>query len=265
MPTFHRSGASLYYETRGTGSPLLLLNGLGLDLSAWGLLADALSGRHRVVLVDARGAGRSDSPAPPYSTLQLAEDALSLLDELALGAVHVIGLSLGGLVAQELALLAPDRVRSLVLAATAARLPGRSRRLIDAWSRLVLTGADREAFCREQLAWVLGDQALDEDAAVEGWAGALLGAPAPSPQGFAGQAAACIGHDTRERAARIRAPALVLAGGDDALMPPSASEALAGLVPSARYASLPGGHAFAIESAAAFHAAVLQFLASVEA
>ncbi len=265
MPTLHRSGASLHYETRGTGSPLLLLNGLGLDLSAWGPHVDALSRRHRVVLLDARGAGGSESPEPPYSTAQLAEDAISLLEELALGPVHVTGLSLGGLVAQELALLAPDRVKSLVLSATAARLPARSRRLIDAWRRLVLAGVDREAFCREQLAWVLGDDALDQDAAVEGWTRALLAGPVPSPRGFAGQAAACVAHDTRERAARIRAPALVLAGREDAVVPASASEALARLVPGARFAALPGGHAFAIESAAGFEEAVVQFLASVDA
>ena len=265
MPTFHSSGASLHYETRGTGSPLLLLNGLGLDLSSWGPHADALARHHRVVLLDARGAGGSESPEPPYSTARLAEDALSLLEDLALGPVHVVGLSLGGLVAQELALLAPDRVKSLVLAASAARLGARSRRLIDAWRRLVLAGVDREAFCREQLAWVLGDDALDQDATVEGWTRALLSGPAPSPRGFAGQAAACVAHDTRERAARIRAPALALAGRDDAVVPVSASEALARLVPGARFAVLSGGHAFAIESAAGFGEAVEQFLASVDA
>ncbi len=179
----------------------------------------------------------------------------------------MLGLSLGGLVAQELALAAPCAIRSLVLAATAARLPGRSRRALDAWRRLVLTAADPDAFRREQLAWVLGAATLESDTAVDGIAKALAGAPPPSPQGFSAQANACIAHDARDRAGRIRAPALVLAGGGDALVPPSATEALAKLLPRARarFEAHPGGHAFLLESAEAVGAAVLAFLRSMEA
>ncbi len=265
MPDLTLDGTNLHYETRGSGSPILLLNGIGLDLSAWGPIADALARERRLVLVDARGSGRSGRAPEPCTTARLAADALALLEHLALGPVDVLGLSLGGLVAQELALAAPRAVRSLVLAATAARLPGRSRRALDAWRRLVLTAADPDAFRREQLAWVLGAATLESDTAVDGIAKALAGAPPPSPQGFSAQANACIAHDARDRAGHIRAPALVLAGGDDALVPPSATEALAKLLPRARFEAHPGGHAFLLESAEAVGAAVLAFLRSMEA
>ena len=264
MPNLTIDRRPLHYETRGSGSPLLLLNGIGLDLSAWGPIAGELARERRLVLLDMRGTGCSGAPPEPCTTARLAADALTLLDHLALGPVDVLGLSLGGLVAQELALLAPRAVRSLVLAATAARLPGRTRRALDAWRRLLLATADPDAFRREQLAWVLGAETLEDDAVVEGILAALVGAPAPSPRDFSAQADACLAHDTRERTSQIRALALVLAGKDDALVPPSATEALAKLLPRARFEVHPGGHAFLLESAGAVASSVLRFLRSIE-
>ncbi len=264
MPDISVDGTALHYETLGSGAPLLLLNGIGLDNPAWGPFPAALSHEFRVLMLDARGTGRSGSPPAPYTTAVLAGDAAALLEHLALGPAHVLGLSLGGLVAQELALSAPRSVRSLVLAATAARLPGRPRRALDAWRRLLLAGIDREAFRREQLAWVLGSASLEEDAVVEGWAAALAAAPLPHAQGFAGQAAACMAHDARERLPRVRVPALVLAGEEDALVPPAASRMLASLLPGARFEAHPGGHAFLLESGERVTASVMEFLRQVE-
>jgi 3-oxoadipate enol-lactonase len=264
MPNLTLDGTRLHFETRGSGSPLLLLNGIGLDLSAWGPIAETLARERRLVLLDARGAGRSGPPPEPCTTALLAVDALALLEHLALGPVDVLGLSLGGLVAQELALLAPGGVRSLVLAATAARLPGRTRRALDAWRRLLLAAADSDAFRREQLAWVLGSATLEDDAMTDGILAALAGSPAPSPRGFAAQAEACLAHDTRGRAPGIGCPALVLAGGEDALVPASATEGLAELLPRSRLEVHPGGHAFLLESARQAAASVLRFLRSSE-
>lgn len=257
--------SNLHHQILGSGSPLLLLNGIGLDVSAWGPIADLLARERRLILVDARGTGRSGPAPEPSTTAGMAADALALLEHLGVGAVDVLGLSLGGLVAQELALLAPARVRSLVLAATAARLPGRTRRALDAWRRLLLAGTDPDALRREQVAWVLGAATLEDDAATEGILAALAGAPPPSPRGFSAQAGACLAHDGRDRAARIDAPALVLGGSDDALVPPSATGALARLLPRARLEVHPGGHAFLLESAGAVAASVLRFLREQEA
>jgi pimeloyl-ACP methyl ester carboxylesterase len=255
----------LHHAVRGSGAPLLLLNGIGLDLQAWGPAADLLARERRLVLADARGTGGSGPSPGPATTAGMAADALALLDHLGLERVDVLGLSLGGLVAQELALLAPGRVRALVLAATAARLPGRSRRALDAWRRLIRTGADADALRREQVAWVLGTATLEDDATTELVVGAMSGAPAPSPEGYSAQCDACLAHDSGARAPGIRAPALVLGGRDDALIPPGATEALARLLPRARLETLPGGHAFLLESAAPAAEAVLRFLREVDA
>ncbi|MGE4545681.1 MAG: alpha/beta fold hydrolase [Pedobacter sp.] len=259
---FMLDGTPLYYEIAGSGPPLLLLNGIGLDLSAWGPLVQALSGERQLVLLETRGSGLSGPPPEPCTTARLAADALALLDHLSLDKVDVLGFSLGGLVAQELAILAPKRIRSLVLAATAAHLPGRSRRALDAWRRLILAGVEADAFRREQFAWIFGPATLENDALIEGALAALAGTPAPSARGFAAQADACLAHDTRERASRIAAPTLVLAGADDVLLPATAAEALAGLLPRGRFESHPGGHAFLTESTSAVATSVLQFLGS---
>jgi 3-oxoadipate enol-lactonase len=255
--------APLHYEIVGNGPPLLLLNGIGLDLSAWGPVVQELCGERQLVLLETRGSGLSGPPPDPCTTARLAADALALLDHLSLGSVDVLGLSLGGLVAQELAILAPDRIRSLVLAATAARLPGRTRRALDAWRRLLLEGVEADAFRREQFAWVFGPATLENDALIEGALATLADAPAPSARGFSAQADACLAHDTRERASRIGAPSLVLAGEDDVLLPAAAAETLAELLPRGRFERHPGGHAFLSESTRIVAASVLRFLGSV--
>jgi len=259
---FTLDGAPLHYEIVGSGPPLLLLNGIGLDLSAWGPLVQALSVERQLVLLETRGSGLSGPPPEPCTTARLAADALALLDHLSLGSVDVLGFSLGGLVAQELALLAPQRIRSLVLAATAAHLPGRTRRALDAWRRLLQAGVEADAFRREQFAWVFGSATLENDALIEGALSTLAGAPAPSELGFAAQVDACLAHDTRERASCIGAPALVFAGEDDVLLPAAAAETLAGLLPRGRFERHHGGHAFLSESTRVVAASVLRFLGS---
>ncbi|MDD2338160.1 MAG: alpha/beta fold hydrolase [Geobacteraceae bacterium] len=259
---FTLDGVPLHYEIVGSGPPLLLLNGIGLDLSAWGPLVHELCGERQLVLLDTRGSGRSGPPPEPCTTARLAADALAILDHLSLDSVDVLGFSLGGLVAQELAILAPKRIHSLVLAATAARLPGRTRHALDAWRRLLLAGVEADTFRREQFAWVFGPATLENGALIEEALTTLANSPAPSARCFSAQADACLAHDTRERASHIDAPALVLAGEDDVLLPAAESETLAELLPQGRFERHPGGHAFLSESTRVVAASVLRFLGS---
>src|SRR3954454_16425825 len=118
MPLLSVNGIDLYYEEAGDGLPLLLISGAGGKTVDWTPLLPALSERFRVVAFDNRGGGRSSAPPGPYTTRQMADDATALLDHLAITRAHVVGLSLGGMIAQELALAAPARVDRLVLLAT---------------------------------------------------------------------------------------------------------------------------------------------------
>lgn len=266
MPTVSLPHLTVYFESHGEGSPVILLNGLGLDVAAWGPQIQALSRAHRVIAFDARGVGRTSAPPPPYSVTDMASDALSLLDALEIERAHFLGLSMGGLVAQRFAIAHPSRVRSIVLAATAARLPPRARHVIDLWGRMASTETAPEVLLREQLAWAFSDAFFADERLATQVIGSLLEYPfPPSPQGIAGQAAACVGHDTRDELSRVRAPALVLSGRDDRLLPVSASQELAAGIPGAQLSILDGaGHAFCTECAERFNAQILELLAKVE-
>ncbi len=119
MPRASTSGASLYYQVHGSGGdPVLLIMGLGSDLHFWERQIPAFAARHRVIAFDNRGVGRSDKPPGPYSVAMLAADAARVLDAAAVERAHVVGLSMGGMIAQELAIAHAERVGALVLAGT---------------------------------------------------------------------------------------------------------------------------------------------------
>ena len=124
MPLIAVNGIELYYQSHGTGAPLLVLAGLGLDVSEMGTLTGPLAARFRVIAADNRGAGRSAKPPGPYSIEQMAADVAGLMDRLELPRAHVLGMSLGGRIAMALALAEPARVNRLVLVATSPRAAG---------------------------------------------------------------------------------------------------------------------------------------------
>src|SRR5438093_13182896 len=117
MATVRVNGIEVYYEEHGSGEPLLLIMGLGANAEGWYGQVPAFSREFRLIAFDNRGAGRSEKPNEPYTMRQLADDAAGLLDALEIGSAHVFGVSLGGMIAQELVLSHPPRVRALVLGA----------------------------------------------------------------------------------------------------------------------------------------------------
>src|SRR5947207_3139197 len=121
MPTVRVNGVRLFYESSGTGEPLLLIPGFACDHSIWGKVAPLLSAKHRVVSFDNRGMGESSGLEGPCSIREMADDLARLLDELGIKRADVAGHSMGGMIAQELVLAYPDRVRSLLLLASAAK------------------------------------------------------------------------------------------------------------------------------------------------
>lgn len=251
-----RAGVRLAYEVAGEGPPVLLMMGLGYARWGWGPLAPLLADRFRVVSYDNRGIGESDIPPGPYTTADLAEDALAVLDAVELDRAHVVATSLGGMAAQELALRFPERVDRLVLACTtpggdhAYPMPARTVELMQQAVTLAPDVAMRR-FVANALA---SEELVDEITRLR------LANP-PDPAGWQSQAAAGAKHDAFERLQSITAPTLLLHGTEDAVVDPRNAELLADRIPTARLELLDGcGHLFFWEEPERTAALITEFL-----
>jgi 3-oxoadipate enol-lactonase len=258
-------GVRLHYEEFGRpdGEPLLLIQGLGADKRGWIMQRRALGARYRCIALDNRGVGRSDAPPGPYDLGAMAGDAVAVLDAVGIDRAHVMGASMGGVIAQILGVLHPERVRSLVLACTACRqLPWR-RELLDEWARRAEQDGMR-AFAQEGARWLVGPRSLRRLWPILGpVSGLALGGP---PEPFVAQVHAILDADEglRLELKGIEAPTLILVGSQDILTPQGDSEELAALIPGARMAVVRGAaHGFMVEHASTFNRLVLEFLDDV--
>lgn len=250
MPFVNRPGASIHYVTRGApGEPaVVLLQGLGLSSRFWFDIPDMLAkeeGRsRRVIAVDNRGTGKSGRPRPPWTMGTMADDVAAVLDDAGVNDVIVVGISMGGMIAQHVALRHPSRVRGLVLLATtpgflAGALPAPTSlyRLLS----VPLAGRNAQAKMARLLLprskWARAAEILRD------WPSAMREDPT-SPATFAGHLFAASTHFVAPRLSRIACPALVVAGTEDMLIPRRNAEVLARGIPRAELELLPDtGHA----------------------
>jgi pimeloyl-ACP methyl ester carboxylesterase len=263
MPTVPVNGIDLHYVEVGAGEPLVLLMGFGGDHLSWGFQLNAFAARHRVIAFDNRGSGRSSAPDVPYTTRLMADDALALMDRLGIDGAHVLGVSLGGMIAQELALARPDRVRSLQLHCTAARPDRYMLALLDNL-KAVRAVLGREPAQRAMALWLFAPTTFNERPEfVETMLYAARTQPYPqSDVGFARQGDAIVSHDALDRLAALTCPTLVTVGAEDALAPLRFAREIARALPHAELHTIPAaGHAAFWEKPAEFNTLCLDFLA----
>lgn len=251
----------LHVQREGSGEPLLWITGFAISSEIFSPVIDSYAAEFDCVRYDNRGAGRSPAPWRITSIPELAGDAVRLMDALGIDSAHVYGLSMGGMVAQEVAIRFPDRVRGLVLGCTThggprAVLP--SPRVAAA-----LTARGAPAELRAQLvgrALFSEDFRRREPALVRRYLG-LLNAHRTSARGAVSHLAASTYHDTRARLGRISAPTLVLHGDHDVLTPPANARLLADAVPDATLGMVHGaGHAYLLEQPQESHRLFLDWL-----
>ncbi|MGH3104526.1 MAG: alpha/beta fold hydrolase [Gaiellaceae bacterium] len=253
------SGVEIAYEVVGSGPPLVLVQGLGYGGGrGWGPALDLLAEDFLIVSYDNRGFGASDAPAGPYTVAQLAGDAAAVLDAAGLERASVLGVSLGGMAAQELALTRPDRVDRLVLVSTTPGfrghpMPARTVSLMLEAAQLDPAVALRR-FVENALGSGDGEELTEQIVAYRT-------AHPPDPDGWKAQAAAGATHDAIERLAAIAAPTLVLHGAEDAVVDPRNGELLAESIPGARLELFRGaGHLLSWEEPERFAELVRRFL-----
>ena len=261
MPLVDVNGVRLYYEEEGRGAPLLLIMGLGASLETWAAQREAFAERYRVIAFDNRGAGRSAAPPPPWTVPAMAEDTVGILDALGIARAHVVGVSMGGMIAQELAIRHPERVARLVLAMSFAR-PEPVRRdflLHRRWARLQGANALSEGIA--SLPWLLTPASMRDGSRLETILALVSAMPFMSAEAYAHQVDAIVEHSTRERLHLVQAPTLVLAAAEDVLTPVFLSEEIVAGIAGSRLEILPrGGHATLVEYPDDFNRAVLAWL-----
>ena len=240
---------SLYWESSGTGEPVLLIHGLGLSGGAWWRTVDALAPRMRVITFDHRGIGQSESLSPAYTTEAMADDALAVLDALGLESAHVYGISLGGMIAQQLALRHPRRVRSVVLGATQ---PG-GRHAVRADDEVMAFFTQRSTMRKEEAAWAsvpfnYGPRCREEhvDRIAEDIERRLT--HPFNPEAYRAQLFAAGMHNCYGRLDRIRVPTMVVHGVHDRVIPVANARLIAERLPDCRLSILEdSGHLYPSE------------------
>ncbi len=255
-------GRQIYYRIQGTGPDLLLLSPLGSDSGFWARQTQALSGAFRVITFDPCGSGASSPTVEGYSTSQMAGDAIALLDHLGATKVHVVGLALGGLVAQELAIRYPERVDRMVLASTYAHADDVIADTTEAWRRLAARSGMTALFdaCLE---WLFSPTYIQDSEGEIDKLKTFFRLTLQDPTCFAHQSLAGVRHDSRARLHAIRSPALVLHGGGDRLVSEALARQLASGIPDATFRLMDGApHFLTWEHARQFNAEVIEFLRS---
>jgi pimeloyl-ACP methyl ester carboxylesterase len=261
MATTEVNGVTLYYEVHGKGEPVLLIMGLGANSTAWTAQIAELSRHYQLIAFDNRGAGRSDKPADGYTIPQMAEDASALLDHLDIASAHVFGMSMGGMIAQEMYHRSPERVRTLILAGTLAGGPMATLPSLRTFQVFAGGGGNLEAAVSEGLRLFYSDDfiAANRETLVKR-AISQLGLLPPSYV-LRKQFMALMGYNGHSRLRNIEAPTLILGATGDRIVPFANQEELARQIPGARFVRFEGaGHGFIYERATAVNRAVLGFL-----
>ncbi len=247
MPELTVNGTTLHHERRGAGEPLLLLQGLGGNSMHWGEpFLTELERDFELLIYDHRGTGRSGPTGGAFTIADLAEDAVALLDALEVERAHVLGISMGGMVAQELALGHRDRLRTLTLGCTYCGGPEAlmtEQAVIGLLADAVLSG-DPERAHRAGWEVTVSARHADDEASYARFVEVAAESPTPLPT-LLGQVQAIGGHDTSDRLRVVLVPTLVVHGTEDRMLAPANGELIAGLIPNARLELLEGvGHLF---------------------
>jgi len=257
MPTLILNATELYYECAGSGPPLLLIHGLGSSGDDWAFQRDEFARTHTLILPDLRGSGRSAKPRGPYSIGQFAADLWALLDVLSIGSADVLGFSLGGAVAIEMALMRPDGVRRLIVCNTLASYRTDTwRKWLEAHAQLAavrVLGLRRTARLIARRMFPHDDQAPKRQRVVD-----VVGANPRRP--YLDTVHALIGWSALDRLAALRAPTLIIAAEHD-YTPLDEKRAEMPHFPQARFVVVAGSrHGTPFDAIERFNALVLEFL-----
>jgi len=259
------NGQQIYWESHGEGQPLILVMGIGYDATLWGMHQVPFFSKYfRTIVFDNRDVGRSSQATGPYTIADMADDVAGLMDGLDIKRAHVLGLSMGGLICQQLALRHPRRLDKMVLTGTGAAPARAAFDPISVWSFVKSHDVEGMTFAAQQFVWLFSDSFLCNREAVSQTLQMLASNPNPvNAEAYQRQADAYVKYDGQDQLERITAPTLVVAGEQDRLTPPWVCAKVADSIPKARFQLVKGdgaSHVLPIERADDFNSIVLSFL-----
>jgi pimeloyl-ACP methyl ester carboxylesterase len=267
VPHAEVNGISIYYEVHGTGEPLLWIGGLGANVLEIPYLIGAYSRHFQFIVFDSRGCGRSDKPVEDYSMAGFADDAAGLLDALGVESAYVYGSSMGGMIAQELALRHPSKVRAVVLGCTTAGAVRGVQPSADTIQKMIRNQAlsgDEALEAGWELGYSPGYIASNREALFER---ARRASQHTAPkESYMRQVLAAAKHDTYDRLSQLNCPVLIIHGSEDVMIPAGNAHLLKERIPHAELVILEGmGHGYNLEAQERADAAVIEFLRSCAA
>lgn len=263
MPNTKVNDIMMYYETQGSGEPLLMIMGLGASSAVWDPeFVENLSRHYQTIIFDNRGTGQTDKPDEEYSMAMFAADAAGLLDQLGIDSAHILGVSMGGMIAQEFALRYPQKVRTLILSCTTCG----GEKSVMATQEVLQTLTSREGLTLEETArnaWpiVFTEEFIKSNPAkLERNLERTLKHPTPL-FAFNRQIQAVMKHDTYNRLPQIQTPTMVMTGTEDVLVPPENSTIIADRIPGAKLVSFDEtAHGFITEASDDVASAMIEFI-----
>jgi len=261
VPFVQNQGAKIYWDEQGSGEPILLIMGLGYPSDAWHRTRPTLAKQYRTITLDNRGVGRSDMPPGPYPIALMAGDALAVLDAAGVSSAHVYGISMGGMIAQELTLQHPERVRSLILGCTAAGGPTAVPAEPEVRKVLMTRGNMSAEEAAESAIPFIYDPGtprarIDEDLSIRRpWF--------PRAEAYNAQLQGILAWECYSRLPQVHTPTLVIHGQNDRLVPPGNGTLIAERIPGAKLVTLPhASHIYPTDQSEASLRVIRDFLAA---
>lgn len=260
MATIEVNGTQLYYEIYGQGEPLMMIQGCGGNITLWEPQIESLSQHFQLILFDNRGMGRSQITPGNYTTRLLAEDTAAFMDQLGIQSAYILGWSMGGMIAQELAIARPALVNKLIIAASASSFPERSAFIFKAFLEMLQRG-EYESLARWQMSLCFSNAFFSNaDAVTTTFKNFMNSQYPPTLEGLTSQVAALVSHDRRGQLQEIQAPTLVLGAEEDGFFPTHVIHETAADIQGAKAQILPASHLFYLEHPDDFSRAVITFL-----
>jgi len=261
MPTQRVGDIDIYYEVHGDGpQTLVMIHGLTLHSGVFREQTPEFARHFRTIVFDNRGAGRTDKPEEPYTMRQLAADTAGLMNVLRIERAAMVGISMGGMIAQEFALNYPERLSCLILVCTYFGGQGAIQPPPEIQAAIAAGAAATPEQRRLQLKAAFSDETIERRPDVVEKTNEIRAVHPMPPFALARLMQALAGHDTAERLKSIEIPTMVMTGREDRLVAPGNARMIAERIPNAVLKELPGGHVFFIEHPELFNPLVIEFI-----